>query len=168
MILRLLGLLEGFSRLTHGIGVYLGLPVLTGILTADVFLRYVFNAPLKWGNEVGALLLLVVFFGSLTHCTARREHVRMDILYDRFGPGGKRLTDALAALCGLTFAVPLSIQSALTTLEAYRLNHGAEMLDLPYWPFTLLMSVCGLALALECGRQGLTALRGGTETREGR
>lgn len=152
--------LDAFSRGMHGVSVYVGLPLLTLILTADVFLRYVFNAPLKWGSEVSALLLLVVFFGSLTACTARGEHVRMDMLYTRFGRGGRRATDVLAALCGLLFALPLCLQAWRMTLEAYRLDQGAEMLDLPYWPFTLLMSLCGLALALEFARQGLAALRG--------
>lgn len=144
-------LLRGTSRLSemlHLVGVYAGIPALILIISTDVVLRYLANRPLRWGNEVSALIQLAVLVGSLNLCTEQRGHVRMDALYVRFGPRLKRATDIVANLCGFVFAAFFTYQSFASTLEMYRFNQGAEMINLPYWPFALFMGLCGLILTV--------------------
>jgi TRAP-type C4-dicarboxylate transport system permease small subunit len=144
-------LVRSTSRLSgflHLIGVYVGIPVLILLISTDVLLRYVVNRPLRWGNEVSALVQLVVLIGSLNLCTAQRGHVRMDALYVRFGPRLKRVTEIIANLCGLVFAAFFTYQSFASTVEMYRFDQGAEMINLPYWPFALFMGLCGVILAV--------------------
>ena len=136
------------SGMLHLVGVYAGIPALILIITTDVVLRYLVNRPLRWGNEVSALIQLAVLVGSLNLCTEQRGHVRMDALYVRFGPRLKRLTDVVANLCGFVFGVFFTYQSFASTLEMYRFNQGAEMINLPYWPFALFMGLCGLILSV--------------------
>jgi len=137
------------SGMLHLVGVYAGIPALILIITTDVVLRYLVNRPLRWGNEVSALIQLAVLVGSLNLCTEQRGHVRMDALYVRFGPRLKRLTDVVANLCGFVFGVFFTYQSFASTLEMYRFNQGAEMINLPYWPFALFMGLCGLILSVQ-------------------
>jgi len=145
MLVRLTSRLSGFL---HMIGVYAGIPALILIISTDVFLRYVVNRPLRWGNEVSALIQLAVLVGSLNLCTEQRGHVRMDALYVRFGPRLKRATDVVANLCGFVFAAFFTFQSFASAVEMYRFNQGAEMIDLPYWPFALFMGLCGIILTV--------------------
>jgi C4-dicarboxylate transporter DctQ subunit len=142
----LVRLTSRLSDLLHLVGVYAGIPALILIISTDVFLRYVVNRPLRWGNEVSALIQLAVLVGSLNLCTEQRGHVRMDALYVRFGPRLKRATDVVANLCGLIFAAFFTYQSFASVVEMYRLNQGAEMINIPYWPFALFMGLCGLLL----------------------
>jgi TRAP-type C4-dicarboxylate transport system permease small subunit len=72
----------------------------------------------------------------------------MDALYVRFSPRLKRVTDVVANLCGGVFAAFFTYQSFASTLEMYRLNQGAEMIDIPYWPLALFMGCCGVILTL--------------------
>ena len=144
----LVRLTSRLSGVLHLLGVYAGIPALILLISTDVFLRYVANKPLRWGNEVSALIQLAVLVGSLNLCTEQRGHVRMDALYVRFGPRLRRATDILANLCGLVFAAFFTYQSFASTVEMYRFNQGAEMIDLPYWPFALFMGLCGLLLAV--------------------
>lgn len=144
----LLRIADALSALLHGIGIYASIPVLTLIIFCDVFLRYVFNRPLRWGDELSSLLLLVVLVGSLNLCTQQRGHVRMDSLYRRFGPRLQRGVDAVTNLCGMVLAVLMTYQSVATALENYRWNQGAEMINVPYWPLSLFMAGCGLLLVL--------------------
>ena len=137
------------SRAIHRAGVYLSIPVLVVILSIDVSLRYIFNSPLIWGSEVSALILSLVFFASLPHVTGSHGHIRMDMLYRLMGPGAKRVTDTVAGLCGLIFALLLTYQSFKSTVEMYRWNEGAEMIDVPYWPFVLFAGICGVILAAQ-------------------
>lgn len=147
-LVRLTGRLSGFL---HLIGVYAGIPALIVIISTDVFLRYVINRPLRWGDEVSALIQLAVLVGSLNLCTEQRGHVRMDALYVRFGPRFRRATDVVANCCGFLFAAFFTFQSFASTLEMYQFNQGAEMINLPYWPFALFMGLCGVILTLRFG-----------------
>jgi len=148
MAAALLRLTSRLSGVLHLLGVYVGIPLLGVLISADVFLRYVVNKPLRWGNEVSALIQLAVLIGSLNLCTEQRGHVRMDALYVRFGPRLKRLADLSANLCGLAFAVFFTYQSFASVVEMYRFDQGAEMIDLPYWPFALFMALCGVILTM--------------------
>jgi len=148
MAVVLIRLTSRLSGVLHLLGVYVGIPLLSLLISADVFLRYVVNRPLRWGNEVSALIQLAVLVGSLNLCTEQRGHVRMDALYVRFGPRLKRLTDLVANLCGLAFAVFFTYQSLASVVEMYRFDQGAEMINLPYWPFALFMGLCGVILTM--------------------
>ena len=43
----------------------------------------------------------------------------------------------------------LTYQSFKSTFEMYRWNEGAEMIDIPYWPFVLFAGICGVILAVQ-------------------
>ena len=136
-------------RAIHQAGVYITIPVLIVILSIDVSLRYIFNSPLIWGSEVSALILSLVFMASLPHVTGNHGHIRMDMLYRLMGARAKRFTDTAAGVCGLIFALLLAYQSFKSTVEMYRWNEGAEMINIPYWPFVLFAGLCGVILAVQ-------------------
>lgn len=145
------GGIAGLLRALHWLGIYAALPGLMGLIGLDVFLRYGLQAPLPWGNEVGSLMLLIVFVASLPYCTRLGGHIRMDLLYGRFGAAARRRADIVSALCGLVFAGTLAYQSFETTLRFYRLGSGAYLIDLPYWPFAALLGFAASLLFLEFG-----------------
>lgn len=136
-------------RTFHGTGVFLTLPGLIILLTIDVSLRYLFNAPLLWGSEVSALILSLVFFAGLPQVTDTNSHIRMDMLYRLMGTKIKAAADAVTGLCGALFAILLTYQSFRSCLEMYRWQEGAEMVELPYWPFVLFAGLCGLLLTIQ-------------------
>jgi len=131
------------SRVWYGFGVYLFIPVLVLLISLDVVLRYGFNAPLRWGNEVSALLLLLVSISTLPHCTVRGGHIVMDLLYKKFGPGWKKMTAVLSASSGLLFSLLLVYRTFDSFLDMYAWKEGAEMIDIPFWPFMLGVCLCG-------------------------
>jgi hypothetical protein len=61
----------------------------------------------------------------------------------------KCITDAAAGLGGAIFAVLLAYQSFKSTVEVYRWQEGAEMIDIPYWPFVMFAGICGLILTAQ-------------------
>lgn len=137
------------ARAMHATGAYFTLPVLILLLTIDVSLRYIFSAPLLWGSEVSALILSLVFFAGLPQVTATNSHIRMDMLYRLMGTRAKIVADIVAGLCGTLFAILLTYQSLSSCFEMYRWQEGAEMVELPYWPFVLFAGICGLLLTLQ-------------------
>jgi len=65
------------------------------IICYDVLLRYAFNAPTTWANELSVYLLAGITFLGLAHAHAERAHVRVDIVLDRL-PASLRHAVSLA------------------------------------------------------------------------
>lgn len=158
--------LKRISRVIHDLGVFVVIPLLIGLITLDVILRYLFNNPLAWGNEVSALLLLLVFFSALPHCTLENGHIIMDLLYKKFGPKLKMLTDLLSALSGLLFSALLMVRTVQSAFEMYEWNVGAEMIEIPYWPFIVFVCVCSVILTLIFLLRLVTSLTGNPSEQE--
>lgn len=137
------------SRLLHWAGIFVVIPILMVLIGVDVFLRYVLNSPLMWGNEVSSLLLLLIFFASIPYCTEKQEHIRMELIYTRLPRKIRGAVDLLINLSGLVFSSMLTMQAFRSTLEMYAFEDGAEMINIPYWPFALFMAFCGLFLSLQ-------------------
>ena len=147
------------ALIMHWTGMFFGMPALMVLVGSDVVLRYLFNAPLPWGNEVGSLLLLIVFLASLPHTTRTGGHIRMDLFYGRLQGNARRGADALTGVCGLVFAGFLGYQAFATASRMYRLGDGAYLIDLPFWPFAVFMGLCGTFLAIQFAIQIVNALR---------
>jgi TRAP-type C4-dicarboxylate transport system permease small subunit len=152
-------LIERLCRCLHRAGVFAAIPLLVAVLGADVLLRYVFNAPLIWGDETSALVLLIVFFASLPQVTQNRGHVQMDMLYKVMPAFLRQVCDGLSGVCGLIFSGLLLYQSFKSTVDMYRWNERAEMIAIPYWPLALFAALCGLVLCLQFALQILAAFR---------
>lgn len=148
------------ARAFHAVGVLLCMPALVALVSVDVVLRYVFNAPLAWGNEIGALLLLLVFLASLPWCTHAGQHIRMELVYRRLGRGGRRLADILSGLTGGAVSAMLAWRAAQAAIEMFRYGEGAEFVRLPYWPFAVFMALVGAILVLEFARRTVLAALG--------
>ena len=67
----------------------------------DVVLRYVFNAPTSWGNDLNAFLMGGSFVLSIAYAMSTDAHVRVDLLYNEH----TRPRLAYVDFIGLTFIV---------------------------------------------------------------
>ena len=88
---RVLGLLAGV--------IMLAVMVLVSI---DVAMRYLFNAPLGWAYDLISLYLVAaIFFLALSDAYAHGAHVSVDILLTRASPRWRRWSEMLTALVGI-------------------------------------------------------------------
>ena len=70
------------ARASHELfrlGIYVFQPALVILVTLDVVLRYVFDAPLQWARDVSGLFLLMAICAALPHAWDRSYHIRMDL-----------------------------------------------------------------------------------------
>jgi TRAP-type C4-dicarboxylate transport system permease small subunit len=150
------------SRLMTGFGSYVVLPILTLLVTADVILRYVFNAPLSWGLEASRHLLLIFFLFGLLESFRVGEHVSMELISAKLPPAAIRLVSLLQiALIGLVFA--LILKKVIDELPfVYSLPQVTPELELRVWAFYVFIGfVCVLVLiyAVHAAFQVLTGRR---------
>lgn len=90
---------------------------LFAVLLADyilqVFMRYVVNNPLVWTLELSAILFIVVSLWAAAFCMDFKQHVGLDLVYELFGPQGKRIiaTVSLGLFIGLgLYSIPDTIR----------------------------------------------------------
>jgi TRAP-type C4-dicarboxylate transport system permease small subunit len=130
------------SRRLFRLGIYVMLPALVVLVTTDVVLRYVFDAPLQWARDVNGLFLLMSIAAALPHAWDRAYHIRMEVAYERFPPGLKRSVDVLSAFAGVVFFGLMAFQAAAYVPFMMRTGETGEDLLWPLWPYMAFMSVC--------------------------
>lgn len=71
------------------------LAVMLGLTIMQVILRYVFNHPTIWSEEL--TLFLLVWFGFIVMALGVKDdtHIALEYFYDRRTPGGKLLLDCI-------------------------------------------------------------------------
>lgn len=128
-------------------GLYVTMPALVGLVSLDVTLRYVFNAPLQWARDVNGLLLLVTIFSGLPHAWDRAYHIRMEVFYSRFSAGRKRFADILSSVSGVIFFGMIAVQAARFVPFMIQTGETGEDLEFPLWPFMGVLSFCAVVVA---------------------
>ena len=128
------------------LGVYVTMPALVILVTLDVALRYVFNAPLQWGRDVNGLLLLMTIFCALPHAWDRAHHIRMDVFYIRLSSARRRKVDVLASVAGIVVFGLMGVQGARFVPFMIGTGETGEDLDLPLWPFMGFLSACAFVM----------------------
>src|SRR5262245_39378332 len=89
--------------------------VLVVLMLYDVVLRYAFNAPTTWGNDLNTFLMGGSFVLSIAYALSTDAHVRVDLLYN----GRTRPRLAYVDLVGL----PLVVLPAIAFVSWGLLRH---------------------------------------------
>ncbi len=76
-------LVRGIDALSRFFGAIAALTVvvLVVLMLYDVVLRYAFNAPTTWGNDLNTFLMGGAFVMSIAYALSTDSHVRVDLLY---------------------------------------------------------------------------------------
>jgi TRAP-type mannitol/chloroaromatic compound transport system permease small subunit len=77
--------------------------LLTAVVTYDVFMRYVLDAPTQWAFDTSYILYGILFMMCGAYTLAQNGHVRADFLYGSFSP---RLQAAFDLVLYITFFIP--------------------------------------------------------------
>jgi TRAP-type C4-dicarboxylate transport system permease small subunit len=81
--------------------------LLTLVMLYEVVLRYVFEAPTLWANEMSLWLAGFVFLTAGLYAMQQRSHIRIFLLYDMTPRWMQRLFDCISTLLIIVFAAAL-------------------------------------------------------------
>ena len=149
MLDRLTAFLNWFSEKAHDTGTIVFLPLMIFLITLNVVLRYAFNAPLAWGDEINGLLLFLVLFLSLTYTWDQKKHIRMEIVYALLKGRMRSLADLATGFTGILFFGLMGIQCIRDIPYMIRTNETGEELAIPLWPFRVLMALISFVFVLK-------------------
>lgn len=85
--------------LTSWVGVACVLAIMV-VVAADVFMRYMFNAPIAGAMEYCALIMAWVAYIAIGNTMYVGGHMQMTSFYDKYPPRFKCVANILIALCG--------------------------------------------------------------------
>lgn len=76
------------------------------VMTYEVTMRYVFDAPTMWAYETSVMIGGSIFALGWAYVHRHRGHIRVDVFYEHLSPKGKAIIDVIFALL---FLFPLLI-----------------------------------------------------------
>jgi len=130
-------------------GAALALVVTMGVAVANMFLRPM-GRPIQGSFELmgfgGALIAGFALGGT----QERRNHIFVDLLFERFGPAVKRVLDALSHLACAAFFGLAGYRTIRLALDMIRSGEVSETLRIAFYPVTLCLALglCGLCFTL--------------------
>lgn len=145
----LVRILEWPVRFAGAISALLVIAIFALVVYA-VLQRYVFDEPLKWGDEMlGYMLVTTVMCGG-AEALRRGDHIAIDLVPGRFSGRVRTGFDALSCLAVLALAVMLAVSSYGSVMFSYGFgSYSPGYLEAPMWlpQSTLLMGSVLLGLA---------------------
>lgn len=143
--------IDALSRLFGGLAAVVVI-VLVVLMLYDVVMRYAFNAPTSWGNDVNTWLMGTSFVLSIAYAMSTDSHVRVDLLYS----DNKRHRMQLVDLVGFTLLVLPTVAWITWGLYGHFLEalksgerSGTGGWNPIVWPFRLVLFVGFLILTIQ-------------------
>ena len=96
----------------------------------QVGMRFLFDRPLAWSDELIVILyILMVFWGAAT-LLEEKDHVMLDLVYAALPPGGRRIFALVGA--GLTAALLLMLLPEAFDYVRFMAREKTPVLDVPF------------------------------------
>jgi len=124
----------------------LGLGAMVLMISADVFLRYVFNAPLPASIEISQLIEPYVVFLPFAFALSLGSHVRVTLVTSRLSGKARLFSELITCAAGIFVFAVLTYWGWLHFLESFAVRETMlASIRLPWWLGKLAMPL-GMAL----------------------
>lgn len=114
---------------------FFGLLVLASMITLDVLLRWLFNAPLQGVNDVSAVVMAVVIAACIPANLAMKQNIKVEVLGAIGGPRLHRVLDVFASVLTLIFIVLMAWQFIPFANGLRETGERTWVLAWPVWPW---------------------------------
>lgn len=143
-----------WSRLDRALGLaewgFIGaaLAFTSALLFANVFLRYVFLAPINWAEELTLYLMVWIVFVGGSVAVRTRGHIAIDLLPLLLSPANRRRLALGVALAALVFFACFFWYSGEHVLRVRAAGQTTPVMEAPMWLAYLAMPVGSFLMGL--------------------
>lgn len=138
---------EAINRKLGKFAMYL-IFVMMGILLFSSISRTVFNIPHIWAIEMAQFTMAAYYLLGGGFSMMLGSHVRMDVLYGRWSPKKRAVTDAITVFCLIFYLVVLLVGGLSSTAYSLEYNqHNYSSWGPPVAPIKIIM-VIGIFMML--------------------
>jgi TRAP-type mannitol/chloroaromatic compound transport system permease small subunit len=124
--------------------------VLAAIMLWSTLSRVLFGVPVNWALEMSQFVLSAYYLLGGAYAVQHDAHVRMDLIYSRFGPRRRAGIDAITVLFVIFFLGVLlwgAISSTQYAIQYNQKNYSAWSPVL--WPVKVVMTIAILLMLLQ-------------------
>lgn len=122
------------------------LAVIVLLIFGNVFMRYVMNASLSWGEELTLWLFVWFVWIGVSYAFHTGDHVRITVLRDLLNERARLFADVLISLLVLAFLLMLTIECVKLIRMPFVASQNSVVLGLPI-PILYASAPVGAALS---------------------
>jgi TRAP-type C4-dicarboxylate transport system permease small subunit len=111
----------------------LAILLVTLMITFDVLMRYFFNKPQLFVDELATLILVFIIFGGIAYTFQRNGHIRVDLLIERLKEKTKHRLRILTLLLGIGLLGVVTENTIISSFSAYHYGRQSMVLFCPLW-----------------------------------
>ena len=126
---------------------YLSMACITAmafLVIAQVVMRYVFNSPLEWSEEMARLVFISLAFIGIGAAYGRRRHMFIDAIVILLPARAKRVVEVAVVGIATAFLIAAIVISAGSIVDLHRMDVTTPALELPM-AYVYLVIPLGLA-----------------------
>ena len=139
--------------IASNLGGYLAMAAIMGmvlLITANVFMRYVFNSPIRWSPEIVGYLMAGVVFLVLADTFRSGRHIRIEIFVKMLPEKAQHAVEVLVLALSSTFVCFFVRMAWKTVMRSHRYGSRDSwgILEVPLYIPQLVMLIGLILLAL--------------------
>ena len=130
------------------------------IVSYEVIMRYLFNSPTIWVNEVSRFLQIWATYLALTYSFHKNDFIRITVIYDRLNENGKKILDFISFIFILIFSCFVVYYGWLIAYDSLKVGRtSSTILDVPSFLTELAIPLCFAFLVLRVILEALKYIR---------
>ncbi len=130
------------------------------IISYEVIMRYLFNSPTIWVNEVSRFLQIWATYLALTYSFHKQDFTRITVIYDRLNKNGKKILDFISFIFILIFSSFVVYYGWLIAYDSLKVGRtSSTILDVPSFLTELAIPLCFAFLVLRVILEVITYIR---------
>jgi TRAP-type transport system small permease protein len=110
------------------------------VITADVFMRRVFNSPIFGAYDITKILLVLIVFCAVAYVMVLKEHVIVDTLIRLYPRKLKQAAAIISCLMNMLILALICWQTLLYGISMLRAGERLVLLQIPISPFIFVVA----------------------------
>ena len=130
------------------------------IVSYEVIMRYLFNSPTIWVNEVSRFLQIWATYLALTYSFHKQDFIRITVIYDRLNQTGKKILDFISFIFIIIFSCFVVYYGWLIAYDSLKVGRtSSTILDVPSFLTELAIPLCFLFLVIRVILEAIKYIR---------
>ena len=130
------------------------------IVSYEVIMRYLFNSPTIWVNEVSRFLQIWATYLALTYSFHKRDFIRITVIYDRLNETGKKILDFISFIFIIIFSCFVVYYGWLIAHDSLKVGRtSSTILDVPSFLTELAIPLCFAFLVIRVILESIRYIR---------
>jgi len=125
-----------------------------------VIMRYVFNDPKAWVEEVVRYVIIWGVFLGFAVALRNNQHIQVDLLYDKLPPTLRKFVDYFATIISIGFCSIYTYYGTMLVIHRYDSNMVSLDVGIPMWIVYLILPISGFLFGLRFIERLVGLIRG--------